>query len=76
MGLFPGKLYETQQVVLTLTLCMLGSFAGFLSSDGDLNSIINCCERSFRNTIRVSNNLDQDQAQHAVGSDQGQSCLQ
>ena len=31
---------------------------------------------SFRNTIRVSNSLDQDQAQCFVGPDLGPNCLQ
>ena len=31
---------------------------------------------SFRNTIRVSNSLDPDQAQHFVGPDLGPNCLQ
>ena len=30
----------------------------------------------FRNTIRVSNSLDPDQAQHFVGPDLGPNCLQ
>ena len=33
-------------------------------------------ENSFRNTIRVSNNLDPDQARHFVGRDLGPNCLQ
>ena len=31
---------------------------------------------SFRNTIRVSNSLDPDQARHFVGPDLGPNCLQ
>ena len=31
---------------------------------------------SFRNTIRVTNSLDPDQARHFVGPDLGPSCLQ
>ena len=50
---------------------MLGNFSCF------------CCHRlltllkktSFRNTIRVSNNLDPDQAQHFVRPDHGPNCL-
>ena len=30
----------------------------------------------FRNTIRVSNSLDPDKAQHKVGPDLGPNCLQ
>ena len=33
-------------------------------------------KNSSRNTIRVSNNLDPDQARHFVGSDPDPSCLQ
>ena len=32
--------------------------------------------KSFRNTIRVSNNLDPDQVRHFVGPDLGPDCLQ
>ena len=48
--------------------------------------MLNCCllifskstffKNSFRNTIRVSNGLDQDQAQCFVGSNLGLNCLQ
>ena len=33
-------------------------------------------ENSFKNTIRVSNSLDPDQARHFVGPDLGPNCLQ
>ena len=33
-------------------------------------------KNSFRNTIRVSNSLDLDQARHFVGPDLGPNCLQ
>ena len=33
-------------------------------------------KNSFRNTIRVSNSLDPDQARHSVGPDLGPNCLQ
>ena len=33
-------------------------------------------KKSFRNTIRVSNNLDPDQARHFTGPDLGPNCLQ
>ena len=33
-------------------------------------------KKSFRNTIRVSNSLDPDQARHFVGPDLGPNCLQ
>ena len=32
--------------------------------------------KSLRNTIRVSNSLDPDQARHSVGPDLGPNCLQ
>ena len=48
-----------------LALCML------LLSTADFFS-----KNSFRNTIRVSNSLDQDQDQHFVGPDLGPICLQ
>ena len=37
---------------------------------------INLLENSFRNTIRVPNSLDPDQARHFVGPDLGPKCLQ
>ena len=33
-------------------------------------------KNSFKNTIKVSNNLDPDQARHIVGPDLGPNCLQ
>ena len=37
---------------------------------------INFFEKKIRNTIRVSNSLDPDQARHFVGPDLGLNCLQ
>ena len=37
---------------------------------------INILKKKIRNTIRVSNSLDPDQAQHFVGPDFGLNCLQ
>ena len=37
---------------------------------------INFSEKSFKNTIRVVNSLDPDQARHFVGHDPGPNCLQ
>ena len=48
-----------------LTLCMLGNLLTFFS---ELDSSLN----SSRNTIRVSNCLEQDQDGHSVNPDQGQ----
>ena len=54
---------------------MLGNFSCFCCRL--LTSFkINFLENSFRNTIRVSNSLDPDQAQHYVGPDLSPDCLQ
>ena len=37
---------------------------------------VNFSKNSFRNTIRVSDSLDLDQARHFVGPDLGPNCLQ
>ena len=37
---------------------------------------MNVSKKFFQNTIRVSNNLDPDQARHFVGPDLGPNCLQ
>ena len=59
-----------------LTLCLLDILHAFLSSV-DLFSKINFLKKkSFRNTIRVLNSLDPDQARHFVGSDLVPNCLQ
>ena len=42
----------------------------FISSKSSLSKV------SFRNTIRVSNSLDPDQARHTVGPDLDPNCLQ
>ena len=57
-----------------LTICLLGNFSCFLSSaDFFQNQLF--FKNSFRNTIRVSNSLDPDQARHFVGPDLGPNCL-
>ena len=77
--LYPGS------AGLGLTRCMLGNFAcfffvicGFLFLNfffqKNLSGIFS--KKSFRNTIRVSNSLDPDQARHFVGPDLGPNCLQ
>ena len=48
---------------------MLFLFADFFSKSS-------FSKNSFRNTIRVSNSLDPDQARNFVGPDLGPSCLQ
>ena len=50
-------------------------FHAFLSS-ADFFSKSTFSKNSFRNTIRVSNSLDQDQVRHFVGPDLGPNCLQ
>ena len=42
----------------------------------DFFSKLTFSKSSFRNTIRVSHNLDTDQDRHSVGPDLGPSCLQ
>ena len=47
----------------------------FLSS-ADFFFKVNFFKKSLRNTIRVSNSLDPDQAEKNVGPDLGSNCLQ
>ena len=68
-------LFHLQACVL-LTLCMLGNFVCFFLSSLDFFFKINFFKKKFRNTIRVSNSLDPDQARHFVGPDLGPNCLQ
>ena len=58
-----------------LTLCMLGNFACFLLSV-DFLLKLTFSKKSFRNTIRVSNNLDPDQARCFFGPDLNPNGLQ
>ena len=60
---------------LDLTLCLQGNFACFFVNT-DFFSKSTFSKNSFRNTIRVSNSLDPDQAQHFVGPDLCPICLQ
>ena len=55
-------------------LCLL-SFHVFLSS-ADIFQNLLFLKNSFRDTIRLSNSLDSDQARHYVGPDLGPNCLQ
>ena len=56
---------------------MIYMFLSNNPSSGDINSSnLSCSKNSFRNTIRVSNRLDPDQARHFVGPDLGHNCLQ
>ena len=58
---------------------MLGNFAFFFFFFvvyGFFLELIFFKKKSFRNTIRVSNNLDPDQAGHFVGPDLDPKCLQ
>ena len=54
-----------------LTICPLFNFPTLLSSAESIFS-----KNYFRNTIRVSDSLDQDQAGRSVGPDLGPNCLQ
>ena len=61
----------------TSRICLLGNFANFLSSaDFFLLQKSPFFIKLFRNTIRVSNSLDPDQARHFVGPDLDPKCLQ
>ena len=54
-----------------LTLCILGNCASFFVVCWFLPKLFFFSEKSFRNTIRMSNSLDPDQAHHFVRSDLG-----
>ena len=54
---------------------MLGNLACFFAVCCVLFKI-KFSKNSFRNTIRVPNNLDPDQDRHSVGPDLGPNCLQ
>ena len=55
---------------------MLGDFSRFLFLSANFFSIYALSKNSFRNTIRVSNSLDPDQAGYSVWSELGPNCLQ
>ena len=57
------------------TLCMLGNFLHVFVVCGFFLKLT-FSNKSFRNTIRVSNSLDTDQARLFVGPDLGSNCLQ
>ena len=60
-----------------LTLCMLGNFSCLFVICGFVFYKINFFKkRNFRNTIRVSNSLDPDQASRFFRPDLGPNCLQ
>ena len=69
---------EVNQVYpFILTLCMLGNFCTiFLSSEDFFFFKLTFSKESIRNTFRVSNSLDPDQALCFVGPDLGPNCLQ
>ena len=58
-----------------LTQCMLGNFSCFCCRLLTFYKI-NFLKKNFRNTFRVSNNLDPDQDRHSVGPDLDPNCLQ
>ena len=57
----------------SLTLCILCNFACFLSY---MDFFKLSLKKTLRNTIRVSNSLDPDQAWHFVGPNLDPNCLQ
>ena len=60
-----------------LSLRLLGNnFACFFLSSAIFFKNLLFLKNSFRNTIRVSNSLDPDQAQHFAGPDLGPNCFQ
>ena len=59
-----------------LTHCVLGNFACFFLLSVDFFFKLTFSKKSFRNTIRVSNSLDPDQARGFVGPDLDPYCLQ
>ena len=67
----------TLSVGLFLTFCLLGNFSLFFFFFLKIHFLKSTfLKNSFRNTIRVSNNLDPDQDRHSVGPDLGPNCLQ
>ena len=68
---------ESQAPMRTAVYCInslpTGYFSCFLSSADCSKSTF--LKNSFRNTIRVSNSLDPDQARQKVGPDLGPNCL-
>ena len=61
---------------MRLNYCMLGSLRDFKFVVCSFFSKSSFSKISFRNTIRVSNSLDPDQARRCVGPDLGPSCSQ
>ena len=66
---------DTNDWCITLSLCILGNFASFFVLCRFFSKS-KISKNSFRNTIRVSNSLDPDQARQNVGPDLGSNCLQ
>ena len=62
-------------IIYCLTLCPLGNFSCFFVVCWFFSKST-FSKNSFRNTYRVSNRLDPDQAWHYVRPDLGQNCLQ
>ena len=59
---------------LRLTICILGNFAFLLSSAVFLNQLVR--KNSLRNTIRVTDSLDADQARPIIGLGLLRNCFQ
>ena len=60
--------------IVSLTHCLLGNFFAFLSL-ADFLPNLTFSKNSFRNTIRVSNSFDQDQAGRFVWPDLCPNCF-
>ena len=56
-------------MMMKLTFSMLGNFACFFVICGLFFLKLSFSKNSFKNTFRVSNSLDPDQAQRFVGPD-------
>ena len=60
---------------IILTHCILDNFSYIYFCRLPFSFKINLLKNSFRNTIRMSNSLDPDQARRFIGSDLGPNCL-
>ena len=70
-------IYSDQQTcsIKLLTLSILGNFSCFFVVCLFFSKST-FLKNSFRNTIRMANSLDPDQARHFIGPDLGPNCLQ
>ena len=72
----PFNFSLSRAFIIKLTFSWLEIIHDFISSAFFLSPKLTFFKKSFRNTIRVSNSLDPDQARHFVGPDLGTNCLQ